>query len=122
MASGNEGLDHVGFGVSDQAASIAWYRELLGLERVHEADWGSTPAMLLGPDTGSGVALFAATERFPVGFHHVAFRVTGAAFAAARERFDREGRGYDFHDHVAALSLYVKDPDGVMVELTTYEV
>jgi catechol 2,3-dioxygenase-like lactoylglutathione lyase family enzyme len=122
MTTGNEGLDHVGFGVSDQAASIAWYGELLGLEQVHEADWGSTPAMLLGPDTGSGVALFQATERFPIGFHHVAFRVTGEAFAAARARFDAEGRAYDFHDHVAALSLYVKDPDGITVELTTYEV
>ena len=119
---GHEGLDHVGFRVVDQAASIAWYRELLGLARVHEDRWGNAPAMLLGPDTGSGVALFQASEGYPAGFHHVAFRVTGAAFAAARERFDREGRQYDFHDHEAALSLYVQDPDGITVELTTYDV
>ena len=122
MTHGNEGLDHVGFGVSDQAASIAWYGELLGLEQVHEAEWGSVPAMLLGPDTNSGVALFQATDHFRVGFHHLAFRVTGEAFAAARARFEAEGRPYDFHDHVAALSLYVKDPDGITVELTTYDV
>jgi catechol-2,3-dioxygenase len=78
--------------------------------------------MLLGPDTGNGVALFQASEGFPPGFHHVAFRVTAEAFAAARDRFDREGRAYEFHDHVAALSLYVQDPDGIAVELTTYEV
>ena len=51
----------------------------------------------------------------------MAFRVTGEAFAAARERFEREGRQYDFHDHEAALSLYVQDPDGITVELTTYD-
>jgi catechol 2,3-dioxygenase-like lactoylglutathione lyase family enzyme len=122
MRNANEGLDHVGFRVADQAASIAWYSDLLGLERVHEAEWGSTPAMLLGPGTRNGVALFQATERFPAGFHHVAFRVTAEGFAAARERFDRDGTVYEFHDHVAALSLYVEDPDGLTVELTTYEV
>jgi catechol 2,3-dioxygenase-like lactoylglutathione lyase family enzyme len=122
MTNGNEGLDHVGFRVADQAASIAWYGDLLGLERVHEAEWGSTPAMLLGPDTGNGVALFQATDRFPAGFHHVAFRVTAEAFAAARERFAAEGTTFEFYDHVAAHSLYVTDPDGITVELTTYEV
>ena len=122
MANGNEGLDHVGFGVADQAASIAWYSDLLGLERVHEAEWGNTPAMLLGPATRNGVALFQAGDHHAVGFHHVAFRVTAADFAAARERLEAEGTPYDFYDHVAAHSIYLRDPDGVMVELTTYEV
>ncbi len=122
MTNANEGLDHVAFRVADQAASIAWYRDLLGLERVYEAEWGTTPAMLLGSDTGNGIALFQASEGIPAGFHHVAFRVTAAAFAEARERFEAEGREYEFHDHVKALSVYVKDPDGISVELTTYEV
>jgi catechol 2,3-dioxygenase-like lactoylglutathione lyase family enzyme len=122
MQNANEGLDHVAFRVADQAASIAWYSDLLGLERVYEAEWGSAPAMLLGPETGNGVALFQASEKFPVGFHHVAFRVTAAGFAEARGRFDAEGRPYEFYDHEVAHSLYAKDPDGVTVELTTYDV
>jgi catechol 2,3-dioxygenase-like lactoylglutathione lyase family enzyme len=122
MTNANDGLDHVAFRATDQAASIAWYSDLLGLERVYEAEWGRSPAMLLGPETGNGVALFQATEGFPAGFHHVAFRVTADGFAAARDRFDRAGTEYEFHDHEVAWSLYVKDPDGVTVELTTYEV
>ena len=117
MTNGNEGLDHVGFGVSDQAASIAWYGELLGLEQVHEAEWGSMPAMLLGPDTNSGVALFQATD-------HFASASTTSRSGSRARRSPRPGRGsrrragaYDFHDHVAALSLYVKEHrTGITVE------
>ncbi len=51
-----DGLDHVALTVRDVARSVAWYQDVLGLERAHEDVWGDIPAFVL---TGnSGLALF----------------------------------------------------------------
>ena len=41
-----EGLDHVAMTVRDVARSVAWYRDVLGLERRYEAVWGDYPAVV----------------------------------------------------------------------------
>ena len=81
-----QGVDHVAFAVSDQEASIAWYRTVLGLNEEHR-EWLRHPAMLMRG--GSGVALFAADGKAPGNdeprFLHLAFRVDRASFAEAQE-------------------------------------
>ncbi|MGZ4186085.1 MAG: VOC family protein [Solirubrobacteraceae bacterium] len=116
-----EGLDHVALAVSDQAASKRWYRDVLGLERAFVEDWGDTPAMVM--TNGTGFALFKA----PPGdqgslVRHVAFRVDRTNFEAAQEEFRTRGIQYEFQDHGAAHSIYFEDPDGLRLELTTYDV
>jgi catechol 2,3-dioxygenase-like lactoylglutathione lyase family enzyme len=54
-----QGLDHVALAVDDQPVSESWYRDVLGLEREHAAEWGDTPVALMAQ--GSGVALFELT-------------------------------------------------------------
>jgi len=49
-------LDHVALTVRDVQRSIAWYRDVLGLERRHEQAWGDYPVMLFAGDT-KGLAL-----------------------------------------------------------------
>jgi hypothetical protein len=51
-----------------------------------------------------------------------AFRVTRAGLEEARDAFRRLDVGFSFEDHGIARSLYVHDPDGHKVGLTTYEV
>lgn len=75
-------IDHVAITVSDLKRSLAWYRDVLGLERRHEAAWGDVPTMMCAGETC--VALFPsdATDPMPVdvreavSMRHFAFRWT----------------------------------------------
>jgi catechol 2,3-dioxygenase-like lactoylglutathione lyase family enzyme len=119
-----DGLDHVALAVRDQAVSERWYREVLGLDRVHEEAWGNMPIMLAA--SGSGVALFPARsggDGSPaVRILHVAFRVDRASFEAAQTELAERGIPFAFQDHDVSHSIYFDDPDGHKLELTTYEV
>jgi hypothetical protein len=52
----------------------------------------------------------------------VALRVDWANFEAAQEHFRGRAISFEFQDHGAAYSIYFEDPDGLRLELTTYEV
>jgi ribosomal protein S18 acetylase RimI-like enzyme len=123
-----QGLDHVAIVAADQERSIAWYRDVLGLERVHEDVWGSMPAMLVVPATQTGIAIFPLRSGSggPPGegvrIAHVAFRVDRASFDAAREALAARGLDVEWQDHERSHSIYFSDPDGHRLELTTYDV
>jgi len=122
-----EGIDHVALGVRDVERSIAWYQDVLGLERRFESVWGNRPAILARGTTS--LALFqvregAADPAAPlpaVRFLHLAFRVNAASFAAAQADLTARGIAFTFQDHQAAHSIYFEDPDGHKLEITTYE-
>jgi catechol 2,3-dioxygenase len=118
-----EGLDHIAIAVSDLDRAEAFYRDVLGLERVHE-EWDPPRVLASG---GSGMALF------PAGMHddavvgapgilHFAFRVDRDAFEAAQDELSERGIEFRFSDHGVAHSVYFSDPDGHQLELTTYEI
>jgi catechol 2,3-dioxygenase-like lactoylglutathione lyase family enzyme len=123
-----ERLDHVAVTVTDVDSSIAWYRDVLGLKHVHEEEWGRHPAFLTSGSTG--LALFPAKGSGPppkghpdgLAMWHVAFRADRRNFDAAREELDTRSIRYNFSDHGLAHSIYFHDPDGHLVEITTYEV
>jgi catechol 2,3-dioxygenase-like lactoylglutathione lyase family enzyme len=52
----------------------------------------------------------------------VAFRVDRANFEAPQEDFRSRGISFEFHDQGAAHLIYFEDPDGLRLELTTYDV
>src|SRR5882724_4488624 len=54
-------LDHVALTVRDVQKSIAWYRDVFGLERRHAETWGDYPVMMCAGDTA--LALFEAKGR-----------------------------------------------------------
>ena len=118
-----EALDHVGLTVADVSRSVDWYRNVLGLERVHEQSWGDFPAVLEA--NGSGVALFPHTAGHPATpddpLRHVGFRTSRAGLESARTELRRRGISFDEGDYGIAWSIYLSDPDGYCVEITTYQ-
>ncbi len=125
-----EGIDHVALAVRDVQRSLAWYQEVLGLERRFEDVWGDYPAVV-GVGTTS-IALFPVEG--PVGpdprpsigrdalvMRHLAFRVDRKNFIEAQADLKRRGIAFEFQDHDVAHSIYFDDPDAHEIEITTYD-
>lgn len=119
-------LDHVSLNVSDRERSIAWYRDALGLQLRNEPKRDDWPAFM--GEFGTCIALFqaeptAGSERSgeSVGFRHVAFMVGKRDFERAQTHLAGCGVDFQLEDHGNAHSLYLRDPDGHTIELTTYE-
>lgn len=120
-----EFLDHIAIRVKDLEVSVEWYREVLGLEKYQLPEWGAFPIFMLSGKTG--IALFPANTTHPsldptsknVKIDHFAFNVTPANFELAKKRFTDLKLGFTIQDHHYFHSIYTKDPDGHLVELTT---
>jgi len=118
-------LDHVSLNVSDRRRSIAWYRDVLGLEQRGEPYRDDWPVFM--GEFGACIALFQAqveaTERDyeSTGLRHVAFMVGRDDLALAQDRLREHGVEFRFEDHGNAHSVYFPDPDGNVIELTTYD-
>jgi catechol 2,3-dioxygenase-like lactoylglutathione lyase family enzyme len=123
-----ECLDHVALLVKDLERSVEWYTRVLGLTR-HYAEAWDIPVVLYAGTTG--VALFPAASkeqqlapepRRAITMQHFAFRVSRADFEEAQREFQHHEIKYELQDHGVARSIYIYDPDGYEVELTTYEI
>ncbi len=115
-------LDHVAIRVKDLSLSAAWYGNVLGLKKYQLPEWGDYPIFMLTNKTG--VALFPTkisdTEVDPkVKIDHFAFNVNQENFLKAQKRFETLGIEFSIQDHHYFHSIYIKDPDGHTVELTT---
>jgi catechol 2,3-dioxygenase-like lactoylglutathione lyase family enzyme len=118
-------LDHVAIRVRDIEKSAEWYKETLGLKKYQLDEWGDYPIFMLAGK--SGIALFPAGNNQPATDHsintvkidHFAFNVSTTAFEEAKQWFEESGVQYKFQDHHYFHSIYIKDPDGHTVELTT---
>jgi catechol 2,3-dioxygenase len=122
------GLDHIALTVRDQERSLKWYHQILGMERRHEEAKGADdPVFACVGD--SCLALFPseATDPLPnpghdvITMRHFAFRLDKANFERAQVELRKQDIPFRFADHTIAHSIYLSDPDGHKVELTTYE-
>lgn len=121
-------LDHIALTVSDQKRSLAWYQQVLGMERRHEEATGADdPAFACAGN--ACLALFPASTLDPqpvpdshvLAMRHFAFRLDRANFERAQDELRKQHIPFRFEDHGFAHSLYLSDPDGHRIELTTYE-
>lgn len=117
-----EGIDHVAISVPDIARTTAWYREVLGFERLHADEWGDEPAFIgIG---STALALFAGGSAGASDgpMLHLAFRATGSEFVRAKNELSARAIALHFEDHGIAHSIYFRDLNGLRLEITTYDI
>ena len=120
-----EGLDHVAIRVKDMERSAKWYEQVLGLKRLTPEKWDESPIFLMAGQTG--VALFPANFEEPVKFtgaksvkiDHFAFRLSENDMERAIEKLKELEVKYHVQNHHYFHSIFMTDPDGHGVELTT---
>jgi catechol 2,3-dioxygenase-like lactoylglutathione lyase family enzyme len=118
-------LDHVAIRVSDLEKSAEWYENTLGLKKYKLKEWGSYPIFMMAGK--SGIALFPAQTNHLVvdpssqniKIDHFAFNVSNQNFELAKKRYTELQLEFTIQDHHYFHSIYIKDPDGHTVELTT---
>lgn len=121
-----EGLDHVALAVRDVERSADWYVEVLGFERRFQGMWEGVPVFVARDKTA--IALFPAgtdhanpLPRKAAGILHLAMRANRKNFVAAQRDLTSRGIPFHFQDHEISHSIYFRDPDGIELEITTYE-
>ncbi len=120
-------LDHVALVCADVETSRSWYMSILGMEWVFPGKWGGNPCFLQKGD--SYLALFQAGQHSPAPAQPSGTRIDHFAFLAERRDDYEQAKvqlrekdiSFDEQDHEISRSLYMKDPDGHTVEITTYE-
>ena len=121
-----ESLDHVAIRVADLEISAEWYQRVLGLKRYLPPEWEPWPIFMMSGKFG--VALFPSGTGDHTGpskavsnirIDHFAFNVSNHNFDKAEQRYQELGLEYEIQDHHYFRSMYTKDPDGHVVELTT---
>jgi catechol 2,3-dioxygenase-like lactoylglutathione lyase family enzyme len=126
-----DGLAEVVLNVRDASRAVAFYGDLLGLERMTPADQPGPIFFRAGQATDRVpsllvlVPLAPETQNFtgPRTLHHLALTIPAAAFDEARATLAgagiqvRDGK----HPVLAVRTMYITDPDGNEVELISPE-
>jgi catechol 2,3-dioxygenase-like lactoylglutathione lyase family enzyme len=119
-----ERIDHVGINVRDLSTSLAFYRKAFDFDVVHK--WTTT--WMIGKDQ-IRLGLFQRPDAKPVcnveqtlGIAHFALRTDAAGFEAIQKSLQAAGIAFDApEDTGIAYSIFVFDPDGNEIEVTTYD-
>lgn len=121
------GLDHLVLVVEDTERTLAWYRRHAGLTGVREAEWrdGEAPFPSLRVDEGTIIDLIPGLGDPDRRGHldHICFVVSGRDLdaLAGDPALTIVDRGPRFGARGEGESIYVRDPDGLMVEFRTYD-
>ena len=126
------GLHHAALICRDVEETIRFYQELIGfplVELVENRDYAGSSHFFfdIGNRNLLGFFDFPGHDHPPFsetigGVQHIAISVSAEQFAAAKARFDEAGREYLGPDRGVEDSLYVRDPNGVGIELYQEEI
>ena len=123
-----EAMDHIVLLVDDVERSVAWYRDVLGLEPLRYDEWqdGAVPFPSVRVNEGTIIDIVGRRAGAGLGapnVDHFCLVVAPTDLPALRDSgvFDVvEGPASRWGARGVAQSLYVRDPDGNTVELRHY--
>jgi glyoxylase I family protein len=123
------GVDHLALICSELERTIAFYAEVLGMrltQIVQNRDEPTSTHIFFDMGGGNQLAFFdfpengaGSTVRGVGSMHHVALKAQPEQMRAIISRLDQHHISYSMHGTPDAGSIYVRDPDEILVELTT---
>jgi catechol 2,3-dioxygenase-like lactoylglutathione lyase family enzyme len=129
----SQGVHHITIVGADRQTAIDFWEGVLGMPFVFEQpnlDNESESHLYFDPGDGRLITVFTNEEREPdptrtsteIGcVHHIAFAVSHATFEQAVERLDERGiRHSGVKDRGFMDSIYLDDPLGLLIELSSY--
>lgn len=124
-----DGVDHLALICSDLEATIRFYTEVLEMRLtavVPNRDEPSSTHIFLDMGGGNLLAFFDFPKKGPdrtlrgVGsMHHIALKATAERYQALIARLRALGHDFSLHGSDQQGSVYLRDPDDILVEVTT---
>ena len=108
---------HATLVATDFDTVLRFYRDVVGFEEAYKAPDGRF-SLLGGDYLGYSLALFPAEANRPAGVHHIAFELTDRGdFDEVESRLSSMGVQLELRiEHAGRRAIFVKDPDGVLVQ------
>lgn len=123
------GVDHLALICSDIERTIDFYTEVVGMtlnKVMPNRDEPSSTHIFLDMGGGNFLAFFdfpkkgpAKTQRGVGSMHHLAMKATAEKYAAAIRALRERGIKHDVHGSEKEGSVYFRDPDDILLEITT---
>ena len=128
-AVGTAGVHHLVLIVSDMEATIRFYTEVLQMRLVKVIENRDDPTsthVFLDMGGGNMLAFFdfpehgdAAAVRGVGAMHHVALKASAEQYRAVIAALEARGLAHDAHGSPDSGSVYLRDPDNILLEVTT---
>ena len=123
------GVDHLALICSDLERTVQFYTEVLGMRLTKvmtNRDEPTSTHIFLDMGGGNQLAFFDFPEKGPArtvrgvgSMHHVALKATPEKFSTILKTLKDKHVSYSLHGSESAGSVYVRDPDEILVEVTT---
>src|SRR5713226_8667989 len=123
------GVDHLALISSELEATIHFYTEVIGMRLtriVQNRDEPTSTHIFLDMGGGNQLAFFDFPEKGPArtvrgvgSMHHVALKAQPEQFRALLAALQEKHIPYSLHGPPESGSVYVRDPDDILVEVTT---
>jgi catechol 2,3-dioxygenase-like lactoylglutathione lyase family enzyme len=123
------GVDHLALICADLDATIRFYVEVLGMRLtriVENRDDPTSTHIFFDMGGGNQLAFFDFPHKGPTptvrgvgSMHHIALKARPDQFQAIVAGLDQRGISYSLHGSLETGSVYVRDPDNILVEITT---
>jgi catechol 2,3-dioxygenase-like lactoylglutathione lyase family enzyme len=117
-------IDHAAINVKNLQTTFDWYNKVFGFEIIHK--WTHTwmignELIKIGVFERPDASNITGIDRNIIAIQHFAFLTDKDGFDAAVAEIDKLGLPHDpVEDTKIAFSIFLADPDGHQVEITTY--